>query len=50
MAVEKDPTATNLPGRYDGYSSCPLFTGNKELMLAEFKYDGEISETFLTDQ
>ena len=31
-------------------ANCPLFKGNKHLMLAEFKYDGEISETFLTDQ
>lgn len=31
---------------YDGYTSCPLFVGNKKLMLAEFKYDGVPAETF----
>ncbi|KAI9636071.1 uncharacterized protein MKK02DRAFT_33349 [Dioszegia hungarica] len=37
---------------YDGYTSCPLFTGRGELMLAEFKYGLERKETFgwLTDQ
>ncbi len=48
--MEKDPSIKQLPHQYDGYASCPLFTGDKNLMLAEFKYDGEISETFLTDQ
>lgn len=31
---------------YDGYTSCPLFTGRGELMLAEFKYGLERKETF----
>lgn len=31
---------------YQGYSSCPLLTGHGELMLCEFKYGGEPSETF----
>lgn len=31
---------------YDGYNSCPLFTGDKQLMLVEFKYDNLPSETF----
>ncbi|RSH84541.1 uncharacterized protein EHS24_006063 [Apiotrichum porosum] len=37
---------------YDGYTSCPLFTGRGELLLAEFKYAGALAETFsgLTDQ
>jgi hypothetical protein len=37
---------------YDGYTSCPLFTGHGELMLAEFKYGLERKETFgaLLDQ
>ncbi|GAA5959895.1 hypothetical protein JCM21900_005997 [Sporobolomyces salmonicolor] len=35
-----------LPGKYDGYASCPLLTGHNELMLAEFKYGGVPKETF----
>jgi sulfide:quinone oxidoreductase len=35
---------------YDGYSSCPLFVGDKKLMLIEFKYGGESKETFSTSQ
>ncbi|ETO11459.1 hypothetical protein RFI_25915 [Reticulomyxa filosa] len=31
---------------YDGYTSCPIFVGDKKLMLAEFLYDGQVSETF----
>jgi len=31
---------------YDGYTSCPLFTGRGELLLAEFKYGLERKETF----
>ncbi|ETO23137.1 hypothetical protein RFI_14049 [Reticulomyxa filosa] len=31
---------------YDGYASCPIFVGDKKLILAEFLYDGQISETF----
>ncbi|CAK9786261.1 FAD/NAD(P)-binding domain-containing protein [Cutaneotrichosporon oleaginosum] len=38
--------------RYDGYTSCPLFTGRGSLLLAEFKYNTELAETFsaLTNQ
>jgi sulfide:quinone oxidoreductase len=28
-----------LNANYDGYSSCPMFVGDKKLMLIEFKYD-----------
>ncbi|BEI81387.1 hypothetical protein CcaverHIS002_0205470 [Cutaneotrichosporon cavernicola] len=31
---------------YDGYTSCPLFTGRGSLLLAEFKYNTELAETF----
>ncbi|WWD22262.1 hypothetical protein CI109_106753 [Kwoniella shandongensis] len=31
---------------YDGYTSCPLFTGRGELLLAEFKYGAQRKETF----
>ena len=33
------------PG-YDGYTSCPLLTEYGKVLLAEFKYGGEPSETF----
>ncbi|USP80710.1 Sulfide:quinone oxidoreductase mitochondrial precursor [Curvularia clavata] len=41
----------NLEGKevqpeYDGYTSCPLLTGEKKVLLAEFKYGGEPKETF----
>lgn len=37
---------------YDGYTSCPLFTGYGQLMLAEFTYGAQPAETFgkLVDQ
>ena len=50
MAVRKNPTATDLPASYGGYASCPLFTGKRKLLLAEFKYDGVVDETFFNDQ
>ncbi|EMD87197.1 hypothetical protein COCC4DRAFT_75839 [Bipolaris maydis ATCC 48331] len=31
---------------YDGYTSCPLLTGDKKVLLAEFKYGGVPKETF----
>jgi hypothetical protein len=48
--VRKNPTTTELPGSYAGYASCPLFVGKLKLMLAEFKYDGAIDETFYSNQ
>jgi len=35
-----------LEQTYDGYTSCPLLTGDRKVMLAEFKYGGEPKETF----
>ena len=35
-----------LTAAYDGYTSCPLLTGRKEVLLAEFKYGGVPKETF----
>ncbi|CAG9335474.1 unnamed protein product [Blepharisma stoltei] len=32
--------------KYEGYTSCPIFLGNNKLMLCEFKYQGELDETF----
>jgi len=31
---------------YDGYTSCPLLTGQNKVLLAEFKYGGVPKETF----
>lgn len=31
---------------YWGYTSCPIFTGKGQLLLAEFKYDAQLDETF----
>lgn len=41
----KQPT-----GKYQGYTSCPIFVGNNKLMLCEFKYAGEVDETFSSKQ
>lgn len=34
---------------YDGYGACPLTTSQGEVMLAEFRYDGEIVPSFPLD-
>ncbi|KAL4789358.1 hypothetical protein BDV19DRAFT_374290 [Aspergillus venezuelensis] len=36
----------SLDDAYDGYTSCPLTTEYGKVLLAEFKYGGEPSETF----
>jgi sulfide:quinone oxidoreductase len=36
--------------KYDGYTSCPVITGYKGLILAEFDYDLKPKETFPFDQ
>ena len=36
--------------QYNGYTSCPLVTGNSKCILAEFGYDGAVLETFAFDQ
>lgn len=36
--------------KYNGYGSCPLFTGDNKLMLAEFSYGGVPHETFYKAQ
>jgi sulfide:quinone oxidoreductase len=35
-----------LNAHYDGYQSCPVFTGDGKLMLIEFKYNAQPAETF----
>jgi len=39
-----------LNATYDGYGSCPLITGYGKLVLAEFNYNNEPTETFPFDQ
>lgn len=39
-----------LNGTYNGYSSCPMFVGDKKLMMIEFKYDSIPDETFNDNQ
>ena len=36
--------------RYDGYTACPIITGYRRLILAEFDYDLQPQETFPFDQ
>jgi len=35
---------------YDGYASCPVFVGDKKLLLCEFKYGRETQTSFYKDQ
>ncbi|MEZ5040989.1 MAG: FAD/NAD(P)-binding oxidoreductase [Saprospiraceae bacterium] len=39
-----------LPKTYDGYTSCPLITGYGKLILAEFDYNNQPTESFPFDQ
>jgi len=49
LTAERNANA-QLPGKYDGYASCPLFVGGGKLLLAEFKYGGIVDETFYHNQ
>ncbi|MFJ7484649.1 pyridine nucleotide-disulfide oxidoreductase, partial [Bacillus thuringiensis] len=40
----------DLQAKYDGYTSCPIVTGYKSLILAEFNYEHEPQETFPFNQ
>jgi len=35
-----------LPGRYDGYASCPIVTSGHDMLLAEFDYDFNVTPSF----
>lgn len=39
-----------LKAKYNGYTSCPLVTGYRSLVMAEFDYDLKPQETFPFDQ
>ncbi|HEY4047173.1 MAG TPA: FAD/NAD(P)-binding oxidoreductase [Acidobacteriaceae bacterium] len=47
VAVMKSQPST---AAYDGYTSCPLVTGYKSLVMAEFDYSQNPAETFPFDQ
>lgn len=47
MSFLQDQKMTSV---YDGYTSCPLVTGYRSLILAEFGYDKKPMETFPFDQ
>ncbi|MBW3084099.1 hypothetical protein KEM60_00282 [Austwickia sp. TVS 96-490-7B] len=36
----------SLPGRYDGYASCPLTLSRRTLLLAEFDYTGQPAPSY----
>lgn len=46
----KEMGVKKMQALYDGYGSCPMFTGDGKLMLIEFKYDGASAESFFTNQ
>jgi len=48
--VLNNPRTSSLPGKYNGYTGCPLFVGGKKSILAEFLYDKKVDETFFKDQ
>ena len=40
------PTSGRQPtAKYDGYSSCPIVTSTREMLMAEFDYDFNITPT-----
>lgn len=55
IPVVRENLLTFLQGQevqatYNGYTSCPIVTGYKSLILAEFDYHQEEQETFPFDQ
>ncbi|MBI5057535.1 MAG: NAD(P)/FAD-dependent oxidoreductase [Nitrospirae bacterium] len=44
-AIERT-SLTDLPAKYNGYTSCPLITGYGKLVLAEFDHDNKFLPTF----
>lgn len=49
-ADQEKQEAGKLPQTYDGYTSCPLVTGNNKCILAEFDYKLQPLETFPVSQ
>lgn len=46
LKVMMDGKDKKIVAGYDGYTSCPLLTGDNKVLLAEFKYGGVPKETF----
>ncbi|KAJ1627159.1 hypothetical protein T492DRAFT_1027116 [Pavlovales sp. CCMP2436] len=46
LQEEGHPASTSQLARYDGYTSSPILTKRGGLILAEFRYDGVVKETF----
>ncbi|CDW58231.1 sulfide:quinone oxidoreductase, mitochondrial [Trichuris trichiura] len=46
--LQNKPSGSTI--KYNGYTSCPLFTSPHSVVMAEFGYDGKIIETFPFDQ
>lgn len=44
--IEKVINKSEANWHYDGYAGCPIFTGDKKLLLAEFGYDGVVMKSF----
>ena len=40
---------SNLRGKYDGYTCCPLITGYHSAIMAEFDYEGNPAPSFPLD-
>jgi len=45
--IWRDMNNLQSTARYEGYASCPVYTGDGKLMLMEFKYGGVPQMSFL---
>ena len=48
--LESEMQGQPLEAEYQGYTACPVLTGNNKVMLCEFGYDQKVMQTFLRDQ
>ena len=46
-SIDQNSAAAN--GSYDGYGGCPLTTEKGKVLMAEFRYDGEVVSSFNCD-
>lgn len=46
LKVWKEDASREALAGYFGYTSCPLMVGGNKVLLAEFKYDAKLDETF----
>lgn len=47
--LRKAMGASVTPGEYDGYAACPLTVAHNKVLLAEFRYGGEVVSSFPLD-